>query len=107
METKLPQNCNQCENHCPSDALRCGRGKAYFQRLQSGEPEFQSADPLVTLLYECGQITGHKIQKLRQHGVEEKNLYRCLTDTEAAQLQSLLQRLKDGWEEEHRQRHHR
>ena len=47
METKLPSNCNQCGNGCPREELRCGRGKAYFRRLESGEPEFQSDDALV------------------------------------------------------------
>lgn len=36
METKLPSNCNQCGNGCPREELRCGRGKAYFCRLESG-----------------------------------------------------------------------
>lgn len=107
METKLPSNCNQCPNACPSDALKCGRGKAYFRRLESGETEFQSEDALVMLLYKCGQVAGHKSKMLRQHGAEERNMFRCLSDTETEQLESLLRRLNDGWEEEHRLRHQR
>lgn len=107
METKLPSNCNQCGNGGPREELRCGRGKAYFRRLESGEPEFQSDDALVMLLYKCGQVAGHKSQMLRQHGREERKMFQCLTDEEARQLEDLLRRLNDGWEEEHRLRHQR
>lgn len=33
------KNCNQCPNQCPADALRCGRGRAYFARLENGEEQ--------------------------------------------------------------------
>lgn len=28
-------NCNQCPNQCPKDALKCGRGRRYFEQLEN------------------------------------------------------------------------
>ena len=30
MENNQVQTCSQCDNHCPADALQCGRGRRYF-----------------------------------------------------------------------------
>lgn len=33
MNENTNQSCPCCPNHCPSDALQCGKGRAYFQKL--------------------------------------------------------------------------
>lgn len=30
-------NCNQCPNQCPKDALKCGRGRRYFEQLNGAD----------------------------------------------------------------------
>ena len=30
MKNDSVQTCPQCDNHCPVDALKCGRGRKYF-----------------------------------------------------------------------------
>lgn len=38
------KNCNQCPNQCPVDALRCGRGRAYFAQMENGEVQGNAQD---------------------------------------------------------------
>lgn len=102
----LPEHCNQCKNKCPAQALQCGRGRAYFARLQRGEKEFCSQNPLTRLLVQCGQIAKHKGEMLQAHGVEESAMFQQgLSPEEQAQLLALLQKQVDAWEREHAQRH--
>lgn len=105
MEKQIPQNCNQCPNACPRDALKCGRGKAYFQRLESGEEQRESSNPLTKLLCQCGQIASHKSEMMQIHNVDEENMFSGLEKEEREQLQALLTKLKRCWEEEHAKRH--
>lgn len=37
MENNKITNCNQCPNQCPADALKCGRGRHYFEQLENPE----------------------------------------------------------------------
>ena len=39
MEEKELKYCNQCPNHCPETALKCGRGKEFFSQMQEGNAE--------------------------------------------------------------------
>ncbi len=41
-ETK--RHCNQCSNHCPADALKCKRGKKYFEKLEAKEVRMQEKE---------------------------------------------------------------
>lgn len=36
MENNQTQVCPQCDNHCPVDALQCGRGRKYFGVAEVG-----------------------------------------------------------------------
>lgn len=105
MEIKLPEHCNQCPNACPREGLRCGRGRAYFERLQRGETPHESAHPLVELLCRCGQGAEHKSRMMQSRGIDESEIVRCLTEEEQLQLQTLLQTLQQRWDEEHARRH--
>lgn len=42
MENEKITNCNQCPNHCPADALQCGKGRHYFEQLEN--PDAAAAD---------------------------------------------------------------
>lgn len=107
MDNKLPENCNQCHNHCPADALRCDRGKNYFERLKNGEeaalPESENA--LVRLLTKCAGVAQHKSQKMREHGKNENAMFESLTAEEQARLEELLTKLQTAWKQDH-ERHH-
>ncbi|MDO4308695.1 MAG: MarR family transcriptional regulator [Eubacteriales bacterium] len=34
MNDMKPERCNQCREHCPLDALQCGKGRKYFEQIQ-------------------------------------------------------------------------
>ena len=112
MDNNMPANCNQCPKGCPADALSCGKGRAYFERLQNGEaapaalPE--SENELVRLLTKCGKVAEHKSGKMRERGKDESAMFRCLTEEEQSALKELLSKLQTTWKEDHRkhQGHH-
>ncbi len=114
MDIKLPENCPQCHNHCPADALKCGRGRNYYEALRNGEtpetaPERRrpadSENPLVRLLVACGRVAEHRSEKMQEHGADEAQMFACLTEAERETLGSLLGKLESAWREEH-QRYH-
>lgn len=35
------QFCEQCENHCPVDSLKCGRGRRFFGLEPQGDGEHE------------------------------------------------------------------
>lgn len=81
------QHCEQCENRCPVDALRCNRGRAHFG-LESKEPEMSGP---VKLLQRCGHILHHG-------GIDPKNALTALTAQEQAELERLLSVLLADWQ---------
>lgn len=95
------QYCNQCENQCPADALRCNRGRAYFGM----EPaEVKMPEGPIGLLKRCGHLLHHG-------GVEMEGALSALTDREQEDLERLLTVLLDDWQKrqpkgEHRHGHH-
>lgn len=105
----LPANCNQCPNGCPAESLRCGKGRAYFERLKNGEaapaPLPESENELVRLLTKCGKIAEHKSGKMREHGKDESAMFQSLSEDEQAQLTALLTKLQTTWKEEHAKHH--
>ncbi|MBQ9269261.1 MAG: hypothetical protein IJ206_07030 [Oscillospiraceae bacterium] len=114
MDIKLPENCPQCHNQCPADALKCGRGSSYFEALKNGEtpdagPErrkkFESDQPLVRLLVACGRVAEHRSEKMREHGADEAKMFQCLTGDEQAALQQILEKLEQTWREDHAKHH--
>ena len=109
MDNSMPANCNQCPKGCPADALSCGKGRAYFERLQKGEtaPEAmpESENELVRLLIKCGRVAEHKSEKMREHGKDESAMFQCLTEEEQAVLKEILSKLQTTWKEDHRKHH--
>ncbi len=109
MDNNMSANCNQCPKSCPAEALSCGKGRAYFERLQNEEtapvamPE--SENELVRLLTKCGKVAEHKSEKMRQHGKDESDMFQCLTEEEQVELKGFLSKLQTTWKEEH-QKHH-
>ena len=44
MEEKEMSYCNQCSNHCPETALKCGRGRNYFGIAEDGATEMHGSE---------------------------------------------------------------
>lgn len=109
MENNLPTNCNQCPKGCPADALNCGKGRAYFERLQNGgaapAPMPESENELVRLLTKCGRVAEHRSEKMREHGKDEAVMFRCLSEEEQILLKELLTKLQTTWKEDHAKHH--
>lgn len=76
MEVKF---CDRCENHCPADALKCGKGRRHFGLKEPGG----DSSPVTMLLRKCGHAL--------HHGNELP--LAVLTEAEQAQLQTLLEKL--------------
>ena len=101
---ELPEHCNQCGNRCPADALQCGRGKAYFGRLRSGE-EFQSDSELANALVACAQGVRHMATMLQKHGKDVEELFSALSEEEQTQLLALLNKQQAKLNADHAKRH--
>lgn len=90
-ETKNSQMkiCPQCDNHCPADALQCGRGRRFFGVEKESHSHGESGS-LTSLLQRCGRFAHHTDE-------EETILFQALTEEEKAVLQGLLEKLDAGW----------
>lgn len=88
------QNCNQCENACPVDALRCGRGRRYFG-LEEKEHGHRHGEPELTgplgLLRQCGHMLHHG-------GGDSEDALAALTMDERKELERLLSLLLADWQ---------
>ena len=99
------QTCPQCDNHCPVDALQCGRGRKYFGVTDGGHGQDHGhshdhggscghghpKSGLAGLLHQCGRFVRHADR-------EESELFHALDDEEKAALQTLLKKLAVDWQ---------
>lgn len=106
------KNCNQCENHCPVDALQCGKGRRYFGLEPEhggelgGRHEFEAVSGPIGYLRQCGHMLHHG-------GANGEDLLAALDAQEQAELERLLGKLLEDWKarmpagrKEHRHGHH-
>lgn len=88
------QTCPQCDNHCPADALQCGKGRKYFGAEDTGHEHGHGCrrhrDGLGGLLQRCGRFVRHS-------ELENAELFQALTDEEKAALQVTLEKLTADW----------
>lgn len=90
--------CPKCNNHCPVDALQCGKGRKYFGKAGVGKGRHnhhdhsRPRDGLSGLLHQCGRFVRHA-------GLEEDELFQAFTSEEKAALQALLEKLSAGWQD--------
>lgn len=92
MRNSLEQSCPQCGNHCPLNALQCGRGRKYFGADDSGHDHHHHMDGLSGLIHQCSRFVHHTDWK-------EEEVFQALTDEEKATLQALLEKLAADWKE--------
>lgn len=108
MEDKKITNCNQYPNHCPADALQCGRGRHYFEQLENpGAVEASTgesrnhrhgkSDDLYGLMRACGHYLHHSVGRHQEE--REENLFAALGGAEQETLKGLLKKLLDSWEQ--------
>lgn len=103
----METNCPCCPNHCPADALRCGRGRAHFAQngaetreehahheggAHHGQP-MGEMDPALALLRQCGHFLHHM-----GPGSDPARLMSALTDEERATLRALLEKCLTSWQ---------
>lgn len=120
MENEKITNCNQCPNHCPADALQCGKGRHYFEQLENPdaaaadgeehrghgeghghrEGHHGKSDDLYGLMRACGHYLHHSHSGGKhQDGSERNHLFAALDETEQETLKGLLKKLTDSWEQ--------
>lgn len=89
MKNSQMQICSQCGNHCPADALQCGKGRRFFG-LEEENHSHKESGGLTSLFQRCGHFVHHA-------GEEEEILFQALTEEEKAVLQALLGKLDTSW----------
>lgn len=90
------KTCPQCENHCPADALKCGRGMNYFgvQRRERDINSMSTEERLLVLLRGCG----HHLHHNAEHDTNADALVGMLTAEEKASLEAILQKCLQHWQ---------
>ena len=83
----MENTCPHCEQHCPADNPRCPNGKEYFGTGSADEKA-------VVLLRKCGHFLHHSIGR----GGDASHLMDALTETEKAELESLLEKCLNSWQ---------
>lgn len=87
------QYCTQCDNHCPEDALQCGKGRRYFG-LEPAEHEGHGHGQMpagpIGLLRQCGHMLHHG-------GAAGEDLLAALNEQEQQELERLLGKLLEDW----------
>lgn len=86
------QRCTQCDNNCPIDALKCGKGRRFFG-LEDREHGSFDPDSLTGLLKKCGHALHHSGGALN-----EAELFQDLSEEECSSLKALLQKLTASWD---------
>lgn len=117
------KTCPICPNHCAEDALHCEKGKSYFRGGQGdnrqqghfhkgrhggrhehghepshGKPHGYfdnhfSEDGLPGVFMQCG----HHLFRCLHEGMDDKEMFYGLSDSEKEELKGLLTKLLDSW----------
>ncbi|MDO5546073.1 MAG: hypothetical protein Q4F81_09690 [Eubacteriales bacterium] len=85
------QVCDQCENQCSIDELKCGKGRKHFglEPDEGGKGHPMPEGPL-GLLMQCGHVLHHG-------GASGEGLLRALSAEEQTELERLLGLLLEDW----------
>lgn len=106
MKISEETECPVCENHCPSDNLRCPRGGEHFGVKVKGRPPVNvtpeaisampTEDAVILLLRKCGHYLHHNVG----HGEDvNKQLLSSLSEDERKELIKLLQKCTQDWKQ--------
>ena len=99
-ETYNEAFCDQCENSCPRESLKCNRGRLRYGLEPAPHGPMKAMmdlpGPLKSLM-ECGHL-------LRHGGLEEGELLSALSGEEREELEKLLEKLLADWRARVRQK---
>ena len=94
-KTESPAACPCCENHCPSDDLKCGRGKAHFGLISEGRGGvYHENREIKTLEDEVIVLLHHSAEQASDHAA----LLSILSEEEKRNLAALLKKCLQSWE---------
>lgn len=81
----MKEHCPICPNHCPVDALSCGRGRSYFS--ESSKQPATIEEKILLDLRKCGHFLHH------QKGMDFDLLFSELSLDERNHLHELLSKI--------------
>ena len=88
------QFCDQCENQCPIEELRCGKGRKHFglEAAENGKEKRGHHMPQdsLGLLMKCGHFLHHG-------GADGEDLLLALSPAEQVELERMLMTLLEDW----------
>lgn len=88
------RTCPQCKNHCPADALKCGRGAEYFGGREGDSSSLTAEERILVLLRRCGHHLHHNAGR----DASADRLIGMLTAEEKASLEAILQKCLQHWQ---------
>lgn len=89
--------CPVCDNHCPSDKLKCPRGMKHFG-IKQEEKDISDMTPdeaVIVLMRKCGHYLHHNMGE--SSSLTEKELLSVLSDAEKNDLITLLNKCVKHW----------
>lgn len=100
--------CPCCGNHCPAEALQCGKGRNYFEASPEEREHFhagrrhherEEADKtmegrVIALLRRCGHHLHHNAGR----GADSAQLLSFLSEEEKESLAALLEKCVKSWQ---------
>lgn len=95
-------HCDICENHCPVDALGCGRGERAYGAASQEAAVNETFGGLAGKLAEVGTAVRIKGDHIRSRaGKDPDVMFEVLSEDERAELEVLLDKLQEGWRAHH------
>lgn len=92
--------CPGCENHCPLDALKCGKGRNFFGVKDDREHRHdrpRRSDPrAIELMIRCGKFLHHGVPQ----DADTSELLKALNPEEISMLEKLLEKCLQAWQTE-------
>lgn len=85
--TEEKKYCDQCDNHCPVDALKCGRGRRAFQPPQESN-NHEDEPAVLELLRHCGHMLHHG-------SIEGADILNALNEEEIKDLERILSKITE------------
>lgn len=96
----IPDNCNECANHCKTSDLKCGRGRAHLESILNGEV---FSDPLLNSFVSSSKAALH----MAKMGRDGDGIFSALDKDERKEMLLLLIKLNQKWKCEHEERQKR
>ena len=92
------ENCPMCQNHCPKENLRCGRGREYFNENKHQEDYNNTSEhssikeQVIFDMRRCGHFLHHNRE------LDINKVFSNLSDEELTKLHELLTNIHNNME---------